>query len=82
MSPVTPLAPEALYRACTLDHLAFATTDDLEDAVEFIGQDRAIQALKLGVSIERQGYNIYALGLSGTGKHALVRQLVESRAAD
>jgi lon-related putative ATP-dependent protease len=82
VSPVTPLAPEALYRACTLDHLAFATTDDLEDAVEFIGQDRAIQALKLGVSIERQGYNIYALGLSGTGKHALVRQLVESRAAD
>lgn len=82
MSPVTPLAPEQLYSHCTFEHLDFQTTDDLEDHTEFIGQERAIQALNLGVTIERQGYNIFALGPSGTGKHALVRQLAESRAAE
>ncbi|MCC6457414.1 MAG: AAA family ATPase [Caldilineaceae bacterium] len=81
MSPVAPLPPEALYQSCTLDQLDFTTTDELEVEVEFIGQDRAVKALELGITIPRQGYNIFALGPSGTGKHALVRRLVETRAA-
>lgn len=82
MSPVTPLAPEKLYSPCILDDLDFNTTDELANHTEFIGQDRAIQALNLGTTIQRQGYNIFALGPSGTGKHALVRQLAEQRAAE
>lgn len=81
VSPVAPLPPTALYRRCTLDSVAFNTTDDLGDSVEFIGQDRAIKALELGVSLRRQGYNIFVLGPSGTGRHTLVRRLVEERAA-
>lgn len=81
MSPVAPLPPEALYQPCVFDQLEFTTTDDLQTEVEFIGQDRAIKALELGITIQRQGYNIFALGPSGTGKHALVRRLVEERAA-
>jgi lon-related putative ATP-dependent protease len=81
VSPIAPLAPEVLYQPCTFDQLDFATTDDLQAEVEFIGQDRAVKALELGVSIERQGYNIFVLGPTGTGKHALVRRLVETRAA-
>ncbi len=80
MSPVAPLSVDALYRRCTLDSLEFSTTDDLPDRSEFIGQDRAIKALETGISIERQGYNIFALGSSGTGKHTLMRRLVEERA--
>ena len=81
MSPVAPLPPESLYQPCIFDHLDFITTADLQTEVEFIGQDRAVKALELGVSIQRQGYNIFALGPSGTGKHALVQRLVEARAA-
>lgn len=81
MSPIAPLPPEALYQACTLDQLDFTTTNDLDVEVEFIGQERAIKALELGITIQRQGYNIFALGPSGTGKHALVRRHVEKRAA-
>jgi predicted ATP-dependent protease len=81
LSPVAPLSPEALYQPCTFDQLDFNTTNDLETEVEFIGQERAIKALELGTTIQRQGYNIFALGPSGTGKHALVRRLVERRAA-
>jgi lon-related putative ATP-dependent protease len=81
VAPVSPLAPEALYTACNLDSLPFDTTDDLINAVEFIGQDRAIKAIELGVSMERQGYNIFALGPSGTGKYTLVSRFVEQKAA-
>ena len=76
-----PLAPEALYTQCTLDQLDFESTDDLEELAGFLGQNRAIKAIDLGVNIRRQGYNIYALGPSGIGKHRLVRQLVEEKAA-
>jgi lon-related putative ATP-dependent protease len=81
VSPVSPLPPDALYRPIALDQLDFTTTDDLRDPVEFVGQDRAVKALDLGVTINRQGYNIYALGPSGTGKYSLIRKLVEGRAA-
>ena len=81
MSPIAPLSPEVLYQPCTLDKLDFTTTDDIKTEVEFVGQDRAVKALELSVSIERQGYNTFVLGPTGTGKHSLVRRLVETRAA-
>jgi len=81
VASVSSLPPEALCRRCTLDHVDFTTTDDLEDALEFIGQERPIAAIELAVGIERQGYNIFALGPSGTGKHTVVRHFVEQRAA-
>jgi lon-related putative ATP-dependent protease len=81
LSPVAPLPPEALYQPCTFDQLDFTTTSDLEEEVKFIGQDRAVKAIELGITIQRQGYNIFALGPSGTGKHDLVQRLVGTRAA-
>lgn len=81
MASVPPLPPEALFTACALDHVEFTTTDDLADSVEFVGQERPISAVELGVSIDREGYNIFALGPSGTGKYTLIRRLVERRAA-
>ncbi|HXF60195.1 MAG TPA: ATP-binding protein [Caldilineaceae bacterium] len=85
MAPVAPLPPEALYTRCTLEHLDFKTTADLSadvaHEIEFVGQKRAIAAIELGVSIERQGYNIFALGPSGTGKYTLVSRYAEQRAA-
>ncbi len=81
MASHRPLAPEALYTECRLDHMQFDTTDDLEDSDEFLGQDRVLKAIDLGVTIKRKGYNICALGPTGVGKHTLVRGFVEGRAA-
>jgi hypothetical protein len=41
-----------------------------------IGQDRAVQALEMGVSIKAKGYNIYAAGESGTGKHTAILDIL------
>ena len=40
-----------------------------------------MNAIRFGVKMQRQGYNIYALGPAGLGKHTLVRRTVEERAA-
>lgn len=81
MAPVTPLGPDQLYRRTDPILFDSATTGDLPDVPDFIGQDRAMEAIRFGVSMSRQGYNIFALGPSGTGKYSLVRRYVEQRAA-
>ena len=81
MATVKPLPPEALTTPCTLADVDFSTTADLDIDVEFIGQERPIAAIELGVTIDRQGYNIFALGPSGTGKYTVIQHYVERRAA-
>ncbi len=77
-----PLPPEALYRACEPAQFDFETTADLEDLEEIIGQDCALEALRFGVGIRREGYNLFVLGPSGIGKYTVVRQYLERQAAD
>ncbi len=81
MSSVPALAPAALYRRSDPAALDFQTTDDLPDMGEFIGQDRAIKAIEFGIGMSRHGYNIFALGPTGSGRHALVQRYVADQAA-
>jgi len=78
---VKPLEIEALYQRCDPEQFTFETTAELEDLAEIIGQPRAVEAVRFGIGIEREGYNIFALGPAGTGKHSLVRRFLEQRAA-
>ena len=41
-----------------------------------IGQDRAMRALKMGISIRAKGYNIYVAGEPGTGKHTAIMDIL------
>jgi len=46
----------------------FASTADVASAQEFIGQERALAALELGLGIGNNGYNIFVSGLTGAEK--------------
>ncbi len=81
MTPVQSLTAEQLYRRCDLSAHAFASTAELEGLQEFIGQERASQAIDLAIRMRRRGYNMFALGSAGTGKLSLVRKRVEECAA-
>jgi len=72
---------DQLYRGCDPDQLSFETTADLPDLTAFIGQPRVVEALRFGAGIDREGYNIFALGQPGTGRSYLVRHFLEERAA-
>lgn len=41
-----------------------------------IGQDRAISALELGLGIKADGYNIFIMGASGTGRRTVLTTLL------
>src|SRR6516162_9173598 len=75
-----PLPPSLLYRSCDPAELPFELVGELEDLLEPIGQDRAVEAVEFAVAMRRKGYNVYALGASGTGKHTIVRDLLNHRA--
>jgi len=76
-----PLRPDQLYRRCDPDRFDFETTADLDPLDGFLGQQRAADALRFGVGMRHKGYNLFVLGPSGMGRHALVRREIECRAA-
>jgi lon-related putative ATP-dependent protease len=75
-----PLTSAQLYKPCHLEQLKFNSTDELEDIDIIIGQERAIEAIKFGIRIHKEGYNIFALAPAGTGKLTTVQQLTEHEA--
>jgi lon-related putative ATP-dependent protease len=75
------LKTEELYNRCDPAQFSFKTTADLEKLKTFIGQPRAVESLRFGIDIERPGYNVFALGPAGTGKHSLIGRLLEERAS-
>ena len=77
----TPLDPTQLYKPCNVEQLKFSTTEELEDIDISVGQQRAVEAVKLGIRMHKNGYNIFAMAPSGTGKLTTVRQLVEHEAS-
>ena len=72
---------ESLHRACDPASLGFDTTDALPRLEEVIGQPRAFQAMELGTEVSGPGFNIFVLGLPGSGKTTLIREYLERKAA-
>lgn len=81
-TPTDPreLAASDLTASIEPSQLGFRTTDELEPLEEVFGQDRALRALELGLSIRQRGYNIFASGVRGTDKKGMIQRLIEGRA--
>jgi lon-related putative ATP-dependent protease len=76
------LSARQLRRTCDPAQFEFETTEALEDLNQMIGQERAVGAVRFGIGIQRDGYNLYALGPSGTGKRTTISQFLERKAAE
>jgi predicted ATP-dependent protease len=77
---LSPLKPAVLCTACNPRKFKFGSTNDLELLEGPIGQDRALDALNLGLRIASSGYNIIAFGDPGTGKFDAVKAFIETEA--
>jgi predicted ATP-dependent protease len=80
MAALSPLPSTALRRLCDPAQFQFASTAELADLDRAIGQERALSAVEFGVGIGREGYNLFALGPTGAGKHTLLTQFLNARA--
>lgn len=81
MPELKPLEPDALYRRCDPSGFNFETTDELEDLSRVLGQKRAMEAVRFGIGMPRDGYGLYALGTPGSGRRALIDRFLHERAA-
>ena len=59
------------------ESLPFETTEEIQPCTEIIGQERALKAIRLGLEMESLGYNIFIVGLVGTGRNTTIKCLLE-----
>ena len=74
----TPLPPEQLYAVCDPSTLGFSSTDELPELDSALIYPRAVGAMHLGLDIPHEGYNLFVLGETGSGRHAIIHQLLEA----
>ncbi|MCP4537673.1 MAG: AAA family ATPase [Chloroflexi bacterium] len=81
---IDPLSTQELCQTCDPSQFDFETTNDLANLNlnEIVGQERAVDAILFGIGIRREGYNLFALGPSGTGKRTTITQFLDKQAAD
>ncbi len=77
---VISLPYQALAAKVPSDHLPFKTLNDIEPLSGILGQERAVEAIQFGVAMQRPGYNIFAMGDSGTGRSSYVLNYLKSEA--
>jgi lon-related putative ATP-dependent protease len=76
------LSTDQLYTRCDPERFDFRTTADLDGASEIAGQFRALDAIRFGMGIMHDGFNLFALGPSGTGKQTTVQQYLNRLAPE
>jgi ATP-dependent Lon protease len=74
------LAAEELRFVAKIDR-SFASTQELIGPKEFVGQERALAALELGLGVGASGYNIFVSGLTGSEKLETLRRWIAERVA-
>jgi len=74
--PPRSLTPEQLRWTCDPDGLPRVSPKD-RPAMEIIGQDRALDALRMGLAIRQPGYHIFVTGTEGTGRTTTIRRVLE-----
>jgi lon-related putative ATP-dependent protease len=62
---------------CPESQLGFKTTETVKPCKGIIGQERALQAIKMGLELKHRGYNIFITGLVGTGRTTTIKHLLE-----
>ena len=71
------LSAEKIFKKCAPDMFTFSTTEELIPLEGIVGQKRAVQAIDFGLKIKGHGYNIFMMGITGTGKTSYARAVAE-----
>lgn len=78
---ITKLKPDDLYKLCDPKAFSFNTTEDITELSGLIGQERALKSLDFGLGMDSDGFNIFAIGESGTGKMSTIMSMLNEKAA-
>lgn len=81
MAKARELKPRELRWQCPASAFHFTTTANVPELDGPIGQERARAALDFGADITSEGYNVFVMGPSGTGRNSTTRNTLQERAA-
>src|SRR6266481_1330717 len=73
----TELPAAKLKWRCELSRIPFETTAQADLREGFIGQERALRALKMGAELSAPGYNVFVCGLAGTSRGGTIARMIE-----
>lgn len=62
--------------------LNFKNTGELDEYNDFIGQEKAKNAMEFGIAIKKRGYNIYIAGENGCNKKLYALKILEEASKD
>ena len=68
---------EKLRWRCDPGSLPFETTEAVQPCEDIIGQERALEAIRVGLDINSIGYNVFVTGLAGTGRFTTIKCVLE-----
>ncbi len=81
--PIQSLTPAELRLTISPDTLGYTDTSELlEHALPWIGQERAEEAARFGLGMDQPDYNLFVLGEVGSGRSSLLKQAMQSTAAN
>lgn len=75
-APHPELFTDKLRWRCDVSRLPFETTAQAEPREGFVGQERALRALKMGVELSAPGYNVFVCGLAGTSRGGTIARMI------
>jgi hypothetical protein len=76
------VATDQLYRRADLSALPFATTEDLKPIDGFLGQERALDAIRLSAGVDKAGFNLFAIGRLEARMREAVKAVLQDSAAE
>ncbi len=68
MKKTNEVSYKSLKYKCNPDVFKFETTEELTSNYKGIGQERGIESLEFGLTVDTKGYNVYLEGPTGSGK--------------
>ena len=74
---LTEVPVDRLRWRCTPGMLHIADMADVKPSRSIIGQDRALQAIQVGLEMKHYGYNIFVTGLPGTGRMTAIHRMLQ-----
>ena len=76
---MTRLDSDTLYKKCNTEQFSFESTSEIDDPTTLIGQDRLSSSLEFGIGMEKDGFNIFALGSNKTNKRNHLKRFFEEK---
>jgi lon-related putative ATP-dependent protease len=73
------LRPEDTDVQIDMAALDFSTTETVQPLAGIIGQERAMEALDIGIGISQDGYNVFVSGMAGAGKISTISRSIEEK---